>query len=204
METDRNSPVQTPAVRNWNSYYNFLGKETQVGIGYIDLSRRFYDPSIGRFMQVDPVTKLQENQSVQTDLLIDGADTIGRTASNDLEFSFNSFHSSGAMPYGSSTWSGGCDATMADWITGSGPSLCVEDGNQFPVMPLGYNASFCRNFCSAFSSNFTLETTTVASPDYSWDNGGVFSHVTYRGSFGTSDPTTGRTDCCPQNTGYCL
>src|SRR5690606_31989048 len=30
---------------------------------YMDLVNRFYDPSIGRFMQVDPVTETQENYS---------------------------------------------------------------------------------------------------------------------------------------------
>ncbi len=63
MEVDRSNPAQTPAARNAVNRYNFLGKETQVETGYIDLSRRFYDPTIGRFMQVDPVTEGQENQS---------------------------------------------------------------------------------------------------------------------------------------------
>jgi len=64
LEIDRNAPVQTPAARNGVNRYKFLGKETQVATGYIDLSRRFYDPAIGRFMQGDPVTELQENHSV--------------------------------------------------------------------------------------------------------------------------------------------
>jgi RHS repeat-associated protein len=64
LEIDRNSPIQTPAARNNVNRYSFLGKETQIGTGYIDLSRRFYDPTIGRFMQVDPLTELQESQSV--------------------------------------------------------------------------------------------------------------------------------------------
>ncbi|MCE6987851.1 DUF6443 domain-containing protein [Dyadobacter sp. CY323] len=64
LEIDRNAPVQTQAARNGVNRYNFLGKETQVGTGYIDLSRRFYDPAVGRFMQVDPVTESQESQSV--------------------------------------------------------------------------------------------------------------------------------------------
>lgn len=93
---------------------------------------------------------------------------------------------------------------MTDWITDSGLSPCIEDGNQFSVATLGYNATFCSDFCSAFSSNFTLGATTPASPDYSWDSGSLFSHVSYRGSFGPSDQTTGWTDWCPQNTGYCL
>jgi RHS repeat-associated protein len=64
LEIDRNSPVQPLTARNGINRYNFLGRETQIGSGYIDLSRRFYDPTIGRFMQVDPLTELQESQSV--------------------------------------------------------------------------------------------------------------------------------------------
>ncbi|PWJ57017.1 RHS repeat-associated protein [Dyadobacter jejuensis] len=63
LEIDRNSPVQIPAARNAINRYNFLGKETQVATGYIDLQARFYDPTVGRFMQIDPVTDTQEDQS---------------------------------------------------------------------------------------------------------------------------------------------
>ncbi|WP_345026717.1 polymorphic toxin type 10 domain-containing protein, partial [Ravibacter arvi] len=44
--------------------YQFLNREKQPETGYMDLMRRFYDPTIGRFMQVDPVTETQENYSV--------------------------------------------------------------------------------------------------------------------------------------------
>ncbi|TLV03582.1 RHS repeat domain-containing protein [Dyadobacter luticola] len=53
-----------PKMQNWVNRYNFLAKETQIGSGYIDLSRRFYDQAIGRFLQVDPVIGGQEDQSV--------------------------------------------------------------------------------------------------------------------------------------------
>ncbi len=43
--------------------YQFLDREKQPETGYIDLVKRFYDPNIGRFMQVDPVTETQENYS---------------------------------------------------------------------------------------------------------------------------------------------
>lgn len=43
--------------------YTFLGKEKQPETGWMDLKRRFYDPTTGRFMQVDPVTADQENYS---------------------------------------------------------------------------------------------------------------------------------------------
>ncbi|MCE6987855.1 hypothetical protein [Dyadobacter sp. CY323] len=47
LEIDRNAPVQAQAARNGANRYNFLKKETQVGTGYIDLSRRYYDCKIG-------------------------------------------------------------------------------------------------------------------------------------------------------------
>jgi RHS repeat-associated protein len=64
LAIDRNTPVQTPAARNEVNRYSFLGKEMQVATGYMDLQARFYDPTTGRFMQVDPATELQESQSV--------------------------------------------------------------------------------------------------------------------------------------------
>jgi RHS repeat-associated protein len=36
--------------------YTFLGKEKQPETNWIDLQARFYDPSIGRFMVINPVT----------------------------------------------------------------------------------------------------------------------------------------------------
>jgi RHS repeat-associated protein len=35
--------------------YTFLGKETQISTGYVDIQARFYDPTIGRFLSVDPM-----------------------------------------------------------------------------------------------------------------------------------------------------
>ncbi|MBO9613212.1 MAG: RHS repeat-associated core domain-containing protein [Dyadobacter sp.] len=60
----RDVPVQTQAVRNGVNRYTFLNRERQAETGYIDLVRRFYDPTIGRFMQVDPVTETQEHLSL--------------------------------------------------------------------------------------------------------------------------------------------
>ncbi|WP_109672063.1 RHS repeat domain-containing protein [Dyadobacter jejuensis] len=57
LEIDRNSPVVGLNVRNDLNRKLYLGKELQVGTGYLDLSRRFYDPTIGRFMQVDPLSE---------------------------------------------------------------------------------------------------------------------------------------------------
>lgn len=141
--------------------------------------------------------------------IIDGASTIANTASNAIEFSYNSFHNSGSVPYLSNpaNWAlnGGCDnSTMQDWIEGTGSASCIEDGNEISVSTLGYNSTFCSNFCDSFSSNFILGTTTLASPDFSWTGAGSFSSVSYRGAFGTStDWTKSWADWCPQSTVYC-
>jgi hypothetical protein len=138
-------------------------------------------------------------------LLIDGSGSVGQTASNNLEFSYNSFDNSGATPYSSPSWTGGCSATMAAWITGTGVVGCRETGNQFSVSTLGYDSSFCSDFCgSGFSQNFVLGTTTLSSPNFTWDTGGAFSHPTYRGAFGATDFTQGWTNWCAQNSSYCI
>ncbi|SKA32783.1 hypothetical protein SAMN04488128_103718 [Chitinophaga eiseniae] len=139
-------------------------------------------------------------------LRIDGGSSpssITQTLSGNLEFSYNSFHNSGAIPYSSTSWAGGCDLSMQKWIDGTGTSACVEDGNQFSVTTLGYNASFCSNFCGGFTQNFVLGSTSMDSPDYSWDAGGAFSHVNYRGSIGAADWMQGWTAWCAKDQQYC-
>lgn len=135
---------------------------------------------------------------------IDNGTSIAKTATNDLQFSYNSFHQSGATPYAAgAAWTSACESSIALWITGAGGLPCDESGNQFSVSTLGYNSSFCSNFCSGFSQNFTLGMTTLSSPNYSWDTGGQFSHPTYRGAFGATDWTLGWTDWCPGSHNYC-
>lgn len=140
--------------------------------------------------------------ATQSGLFIDGTGTIAKTASDDLEFSYNSFHNSGATPYSSTTWTSGCDLTMTDWIS-TGTDPCVETGNQFSVATLGYDGSFCNEFCGAFTSNFTLGTTSLSAPNYSWDTGSQFSHVNYRGAWGATDWTQSWTQWCPPTAVYC-
>jgi len=139
-------------------------------------------------------------------LRLDGSGTsssIAQTASGNLEFAYNTFHNSGSLPYSSTSWLGGCDINMQKWIDGTGTSACVEDGNQFSVTTLGYNVSFCSNFCGGFTQNFVLGPTSMDSPDYSWDAGGTFSHVSYRGAIGAADWMQGWTEWCAKNVQYC-
>lgn len=55
--------LEIPRTAGTNKY-TFLNREKQPETGYMDLVRRFYDPTTGRFMQVDPVTETQEHLSV--------------------------------------------------------------------------------------------------------------------------------------------
>lgn len=141
-------------------------------------------------------------------LFIEGANSVAQTSSNNLEFSYNSIHNS-TTPYAFSSpasWSlsGGCDLTQANWITGSGTAPCKETGNQFSVATLGYDATFCSNYCGAgFTQNFVLGATTLSAANFTWDTGSVFSHPTYRGAFGATDFTGGWTQWCPQTVVYC-
>lgn len=146
--------------------------------------------------------------SAQSGLEIVGGSSpssVTQTVSGNLEFSYNSFHNSGTTPFSSPSWTGGCGSSMAAWITGAPTApACKEAGNQFSVTTLGYDASFCDNFCSAmFSSDFTLGTTSLSAPNFGWDTGNRFSHPTYRGAFGAADWTQGWTDWCPQDKVYC-
>lgn len=144
--------------------------------------------------------------ATQSGLLIEGAGTVAKTVSNELQFSYNSFHASGTTPYGTTaTWSGsGCGTTMAGWIDGTGTIACREAGNQFSVATLGYDGSFCSDYCAGgFSQNFVLGTTSLSAANFTWDTGSAFSHATYRGAFGASDFTSGWTNWCGQNVSYC-
>lgn len=142
-------------------------------------------------------------------LLIQGPQSVAQTSANNLQFSYNSFHNT-ATPFaftGAGTWpaSGGCDNTIAAWITGSGTAPCKEAGNQFSVATLGYDGSFCGNYCAAgFSQNFVLGGTTLLAPNFSWDTTSSFAHPNYRGAFGSASWTLGWTDMCSQNTNYCI
>jgi hypothetical protein len=141
-------------------------------------------------------------------LLIDDAASIAATASSNLLFSYNSFDNSGSTPYssGAASWSGssGCTSTMAAWITSPGIPPCRQTGNEFSVTTLGYDDTFCDDFCgNGFSSNFVLGTTTLSSPNFGWDSGSAFSHVNYRGAFGATDFTQSWAQWCPQSVVYC-
>jgi RHS repeat-associated protein len=43
--------------------FKFLGRETQAETGWVDLMQRMYEPPLGRFTSVDPVTASQESLS---------------------------------------------------------------------------------------------------------------------------------------------
>jgi hypothetical protein len=203
------STTATPLTRPVISNVTVLGPNhcsaTTVSSNYIDAIHFKFN---GAAKIYNSVFDAWNTAATQAGLLIDDAGSIAQTSSNNLEFSYNSFSNSGATPYsiGSLSWtgSGGCSTSLAVWITGSGTSTCKEAGNQFSVSTLGYDASFCNDFCSSgFTSNFVLGTTTLSAPNYTWDTAGVFSHVTYRGAFGSTDFTQNWSNWCGQDA-YCL
>jgi hypothetical protein len=141
-------------------------------------------------------------------LYIDGTNTVSQTGTDNITFSYNSIHNS-SVPYAANApigWaaSGGCGASIAAWITGTSPAACKEAGNEFSVATLGYNSSFCSDYCAAgFSQNFTLGATTLSAPNYAWDIAGAFSHATFRGAFAATDFTQSWTEWCAGNNPYC-
>ncbi len=120
LEIDRNSPIQTPAARNAVNRYNFLNRETQIGTGYVDLLARFYDPTTGRFMAVDPDTEGQ-----------DGFSPYHYSFNNPIRFS----DPDGRWPE--------CCKGLGDFVTGIGSALNddIHGGNPITATP-GYVGAY--------------------------------------------------------------
>jgi hypothetical protein len=139
-------------------------------------------------------------------LFIDGNQSVAHTATNTLNFSFNSFYNNGS-PYGSSTWMGGCSGNMASWIGGTGLS-CLEDGNQTSATDPAYNESLCGDYCDElFVPEFVIdeESTELEAPDFSWPGGDTWfdDDAAYRGAIQAGDLYTGWSDLCPSDRMYC-
>lgn len=139
-------------------------------------------------------------------LYIDGSLSVGHTATNALNFSFNALNDNGT-PYGSSTWAGGCSGNMTSWIGGSGLS-CLEDGNQTSATEPAYNESLCGDYCDElFVPEFVIdeESTELEAPDFGWPGGDAWfdDEAAYRGAIQADDLYTGWSDLCPSGSIYC-
>ncbi len=134
-------------------------------------------------------------------LYIDGGQSVAHTSTNALNFSYNSFYNNGTA-YGSSTWSGGCSGSMADWIDGTG-IICPEDGNQTGSTDPAYDASLCGDYCDEmYVANFVLDdiVTELDPPDFGWPGGDTWFNdaVDFRGAIQETDLYTEWSELCPQ------
>lgn len=134
-------------------------------------------------------------------LYINDEKSAARTFTGDLKVEYTSFtdNGSGDFDHGGFTWNGnGCGGTMANWIDGSVPT-CVQDDNQFGSFVLGYDASFCEDFCSpTFVKNFVLNPSITRLEEPS--NTTVLD---FRGSIGDSKRFEW-VEPCPQNYETCI
>ncbi len=169
VENNTNNAAATPIT------HFFMTNATILGPAYCNpggLSSDFKDGiSIGNNADAEVYNSVFAGWPANG-LYIDGAACIAKTASNDIQFSYNSFFANGtdfdAFPSSvAPTWSslyGGCNASMALWLSGSG--LCAETGNQIgSISDLGYDASICGNYCSPeYTRNFVLTEHTELDP----------------------------------------
>jgi hypothetical protein len=143
-------------------------------------------------------------------LVLNDIDAVNNTSgSPELQFSHNSFHDINNTPQYFSTvgWSG-CGLDIQEWITGTAFEPCEEAGNQFSVVTLGITTNAvcvdCEDDPPGFP-DFTLGTTTLDVPNYTWDSGSVFAHPAHRGAFGSTPwITSDWADFCPLNFDYCV
>lgn len=135
-------------------------------------------------------------------LFLDGASVIAKTATNAVQFSYNSFYNNGtdynASPSAVSPGWGaasGCGGTMAAWLTGA--SLCSETDNQGGSYVLGYDADVCEDYCDPyFGADFVLTGSTELEP------AGSGSVYTDRGALQSTN-LFGWITACPAEKVYC-
>jgi hypothetical protein len=139
-------------------------------------------------------------------LYIDGDQSVGHTATNSLNFSYNTL-TDNAAAYGSSPWTVGCDASITSWITGSGSS-CLENGNQISPTDLAYSETFCGDYCDEmFVPEFVINegNTELEASDFTWPGSDIWfdDGVTYRGAIQEEDFYTAWSELCPGEAIYC-
>lgn len=152
-------------------------------------------------------------------LFLDGQDVISNTASgsNELQFSYNSFHGFASgneydyLPFISWAADGGCGSgitpSMTQWITGTGTAPCREADNEIPAADFAMDESVCDSYCSGFPSFVLDPLTEMEEANFDWDSGNDFDHTPeYRGAFDFTGSWIDACwmDLCPQETAYCL
>jgi len=95
----------------------------------------------------------------------------------------------------------GCAPTIITWMDGTYP--CSQIDNFERLSLTAYAANVCGNYCTTAPSFVLASINNLGSPDFSWDAGNDFNHVSYRGGMGASDWAGSWTNFCPQNTEYC-
>jgi hypothetical protein len=201
-----NTPLTYPTISN----FTFLGGEYCAG-GDAQFAQSIIIQNNGNARIYNSVIAGYSSFG----LVLSGDNVVQKTASgtDPLQFSYNSFDDVGGVgnPYSelnlSNTWTivGGCDDGMTEWIEGVGTAPCMESGYQNGVSTLGYNlTNICSTNCSS-PPDYALGTTTLLTPNFTWDSGSQFDHPAYRGAFGaTSWVTSGWNNFCPLNTNYCF
>lgn len=139
---------------------------------------------------------------------IDDAASVGNTANNTLNFSFNALLAKTGGNFGAgASWATGCGGvfggTMSTWINGTGSFGCEESGNSFSLTDFGYSNSICNDYCSTpptlTYSGTHLNGTLYPAPF----NVTFFDSVGYKGAIGGTDWTSGWAEYCPQEAVYC-
>lgn len=141
-------------------------------------------------------------------LFVTDAPTVSNTAlaTGALNFSYNTMLND--TNYGGSGWTGGCTATMLDWLNIPNAALpaCRERGNAFATSLLGYNPAICNDNCTGAAPQFTLDATNnLGAANFTpadLTDGFFDNSVNFRGAFGTTDWTLGWTEWCPQLQDY--
>lgn len=95
----------------------------------------------------------------------------------------------------------GCASTVTAWMDGS--LACSQIDNFVRGSLTGYSNSVCGNYCTTAPTMILSDTNNVGLADSTWDAGGNFSHVTYRGSLTATNWSANWSDWCPQSTSYC-
>ncbi|MCF0070785.1 RHS repeat-associated core domain-containing protein [Dyadobacter sp. CY261] len=160
-------PIQRTGVDKNKYLYN--GKEKQPETEWLDYGARMYDPSIGRWMAVDPLSELDENVSPYTYVLNNPAimvDPLGMHPDSGANYAPGT---NVETQYGSYTWTG------EKWITHWEKS---EDSGTTPTLYVPKFGKSSGN--SQLRPNFDSEVMKSAAP-LSWSNLGDANTV-----FGTA------------------